>query len=135
MALKAPTLLAGSAEGQVLALAAPISFWGGVDPVSGAVIDVRHPDHGAVLAGRIVGLPGTIGSSSASSVLLELIRLGRAPAALLLEAPDAVLLLGAIVAQEMGWRAPPAFRLAAAGQQALHGRTIRIGADGTIDAR
>ena len=49
-------------------------------------------------------LPGTIGSSSASAVLLELVHDGRAPAALVLHEPDAILLLGLIVAREMGWR-------------------------------
>ena len=66
-------------------------------------------------------------------MLLELVHAGRAPAALLMDAPDAILLLGLIVAREMGWPAPPAFRLAAARQAALDGRTLRLGRDGRID--
>jgi predicted aconitase with swiveling domain len=94
-----------------LALTAPISFWGGVDPRSGEIIDARHPQRGRSIAGTVLALPGTIGSSSASAVLLELVHAGKAPAALLMDAPDAILLLGIIVAREMGWSTPPALRL------------------------
>ncbi|MBN9063868.1 MAG: hypothetical protein BGP06_02595 [Rhizobiales bacterium 65-9] len=132
MALKAEALIPGEARGRVCVLRAPISFWGGVDPRTGDVIDARHPDRGLNIAGVILGLPGTIGSSSASSVLLELVHAGRAPAALLVVEPDAVLLLGLIVAREMGWPRPPAIRCDAAALAGLHGRRIAIGRDGTI---
>lgn len=133
MALKAEILLPGDAvTGAYLTLTAPISFWGGVDPASGAIIDARHPERGQNIAGRILALPGTIGSSSASAVLLELVHAGKAPAALLMDAPDAILLLGLVVAREMGWPTPPAFRLPAADQKALAGRGITISAAGLI---
>jgi predicted aconitase with swiveling domain len=103
----------------LLKLDAPISFWGGVDPASGRIVDVRHPQHGACVAGRLLAMPGAIGSSSSSSVLLELARLGKAPAAILMVEPDAILLLGLIVAREMGWRVPPAARIAADAFDAL----------------
>ena len=73
----------------------------GVDPRTGVVTQPRHPQHRESLAGRIVALPAAIGSSSSSSVLLELIDAGHAPAALLLAEPDAVLCLGSIVAREL----------------------------------
>jgi predicted aconitase with swiveling domain len=133
MAMKAEPLLAGRAEGRVLALAAPISFWGGVSPRTGDIIEARHADRGSCLSGVIVGLPGTIGSSSASSVLLELIRIGRAPAALLMDHVDAVLLIGALVAEEMGWPPPPAFLLPQELQRRLAGRRIAIAEDGAIE--
>lgn len=131
-----PLLPGGPVEGTCLALTAPISFWGGVDPASGEIIDARHPQRGRNIAGVILALPGTIGSSSASAVLLELVHAGRAPAAVLMDAPDAILLLGLVVAREMGWPAPPAFRLPVAEQAALHGRALQIGEDGmiTVDA-
>lgn len=133
MELKAEILLPGHAvAGVCLALTAPISFWGGVDPASGAIIDARHPERGRNVAGRILALPGTIGSSSASAVLLELVHAGRAPTALLMDAPDAILLLGLVVAREMGWSTPPAFRLPAADQKALADRRVAISAQGVI---
>lgn len=133
MELKAEILLPGHAvAGVCLALTAPISFWGGVDPASGTIIDARHPERGRNIAGRILALPGTIGSSSASAVLLELVHAGRAPTALLMDAPDAILLLGLVVAREMGWSTPPAFRLPAADQKALAERRIAISAQGVV---
>ncbi|CAH1676688.1 conserved hypothetical protein [Hyphomicrobiales bacterium] len=133
MELTAEILLPGDAAcGECLALTAPISFWGGVDPTTGTIIDARHPQRGRNVAGTILALPGTIGSSSASAVLLELVHAGRAPAALLLDAPDAILLLGLVVAREMGWRTPPAFRLPAAQQPRLAGRQLVISAEGSI---
>ncbi len=123
---------AGPATGEVLALRRPISFWGGVDPKTGAIIDARHPDRGAVIAGRVLALPGTIGSSSASAVLLELVHAGRAPAALLMTEPDAILLLGLVVAREMGWPIPSALRVPAEMQVRLASMTVTVSPDGTI---
>jgi predicted aconitase/predicted aconitase with swiveling domain len=106
------TLVPGnSAAGESLILTAPVSFWGGVDAKTGRIADVRHPQHGESIAGKALFLTGTIGSSSASAVLLELVKNGHAPAALVLHEPDAILLLGLIVAREMGWRTPAALRL------------------------
>ena len=133
MVLKAEILIpGGSARGECLALSAPISFWGGVDPRTGLIIDARHPERGRSVAGMVLALPGTIGSSSASAVLLELVHAGRAPAALLMDSPDAILLLGFVVAREMGWPAPPALRLPAGSQRDLHGRRLLLSADGAI---
>lgn len=131
--LQGDVLVAGEPGwGEALVLTQPISFWGGVDPRSGAIIDVRHPEHGANIAGRVLCLPGTIGSSSASAVLLELVHAGKAPAALMLHAPDAILLLGLIVAREMGWRVPVAVRLDRERFGELAGRQAAVAGDGRI---
>ena len=68
--------------GEALELSAPISFWGGVDPKNGKIADVRHPEHGARHRRHGAVPAGTIGSSSASAVLLELelVRGGSSPA-------------------------------------------------------
>lgn len=133
---KGEILVAGLAgSGSALVLSAPISFWGGVDARSGRIADVRHPQHGKNIAGRVLFLPGTIGSSSASAVLLELVHAGHAPTALVLHEPDAILLLGLIVAREMGWPTPVSVKL----DRSLHGRfadaIVDVGTDGTIHAR
>jgi predicted aconitase with swiveling domain len=100
-------LLSGRAAGPLFRLKAPISFWGGVDPQSGAVVDPRHPDCGAQIAGTVLALPSAIGSSSSSAVMLELLRVGHAPVALLMGRIDAILALGVVVAREMGYGAIP----------------------------
>src|SRR5262245_34773307 len=88
--------VAGSTEGQVVRLAEPVSFWGGVDR-AGTVSDVRHPDRGVSLAGRGLVTTSGRGSSSASSVLAERIHAGAGPAAIVTSAADAILVLGALV--------------------------------------
>jgi predicted aconitase with swiveling domain len=111
-ATKGEILVPGAkGAGLALVLSAPISFWGGVDPKTGRIADVRHPQCGESISGRVLFLPGTIGSSSASAVLLELVHNGHAPAALILHEPDAILLLGLIVAREMGWPTPLALKI------------------------
>lgn len=133
MVLNAEILIPGPAvTATCLALTAPISFWGGVDPRSGAIIDARHPQRGQSIAGLVLALPGTIGSSSASAVLLELVHAGKAPAAILMHEPDAILLLGLIVAREMGWAVPQALKVPADRQRGLDGRRLRLTGDGTI---
>lgn len=98
---EARTLVAGSARGAALVLDEPLSFWGGIDPATGEVIDVRHPQRGANVAGRVLVMPSGRGSSSSSSVLAESVRAGTAPAAIVLSEPDPILALGAIVAREL----------------------------------
>ncbi|MEM7442087.1 MAG: DUF126 domain-containing protein [Pseudomonadota bacterium] len=100
-------LISGSARGPVLRLDRPISFWGGVDPTTGRITDPRHPQHGQEIAGTVLMVPATVGSSSSSAVLLELISQDRAPAAILVGHRDAILCLGAVVARAMTWQAPP----------------------------
>ena len=84
-------LIPGNAEGRLLRLQAPISLWGGIDPMSGVVIDPRHPDHGVSIRGAVLAMPGAVGSSSSSAVMLELLRVGNAPAAILMARADAIL--------------------------------------------
>jgi predicted aconitase with swiveling domain len=94
-------LVAGSAEGDALVLDEPLSFWGGVDPATGAVVDPHHPQRGERVGGRVLVMPSGRGSSSSSSVLAEAIRTGTAPTAIVLLEADPILALGAIVAREL----------------------------------
>ncbi len=106
-------LIAGEASGPICRLAKPISFWGGVEPTTGTIVDPRHPDRGTTIAGTMLVLDSTIGSSSSSAIILELLRHHRAPAALVLGRVDAILTLGVIVASELGYTPIPVVRVAA----------------------
>ena len=119
------TLVAGHAEGVALVLTQPLSFWGGLDPATGAIVDVHHPQVGTVVAGRILVMPGGRGSSSSSSVLAEAIRAGTAPAAILLLEPDSIVALGAIVARELYDIAVPVV-LVSEPPPAVPGRRLRV---------
>lgn len=105
--MKGRVLAPGLAEGTALRLDEPLSFWGGVDPATGEIIDARHPQRGVSVAGRVLVMPSVRGSSSSSSVLAETVRAGCAPAAILLGEPDLILAVGAAVAEELyGVRIP-----------------------------
>jgi len=94
-------LVAGEASGTLIRLEEPLSFWGGLDPSTGNIIDERHPQRGVNLSGHILAMVYGRGSSSSTGVLAEAIRLGTAPAAIILEEPDMIVMLGALVANEL----------------------------------
>jgi len=118
-AVRGRCLVAGHARGRLAWAPLGLSFWGGVDPASGRVIDRHHPLHGLELAGRILAIPSGRGSCTGSAVLLELLLAGRGPAALVLPEPDEILSLGAIVAEELFGRSLPVVSLGAEAFAAL----------------
>lgn len=100
-AVRGETLCAGEGAGEMLWLDEPLSFWGGTALDTGVIVDAHHPQHGTSLAGRVVAMSASRGSSSSSSVLAEQIRAGVAPAAILLASRDAIVSLGALAAAEV----------------------------------
>ena len=101
------SLVDGAAVAPLLYADVGLSFWGGVDPFSGEVIDRHHPLSGECLAGRVLAIPSGRGSCTGSSVLMELISNGHAPAALVLAEADEILTLGVLVAQTLFQRSLP----------------------------
>jgi predicted aconitase with swiveling domain len=99
-------LLRGAASGEALAADVPLSFWGGFDPETGAIIDMRHPLAGENATGRVLVLPAGRGSCSGSGVLLEAIRNGTAPAAIVTSRVDVIIALGAILGDELYAKGP-----------------------------
>ena len=99
--VSAVTLAPGRGGGAPLLLEEPLSFWGGLDPTTGRIIDRWHPQAGARVAGRVLMMPAGRGSSSGSATLAEAIRLGVGPAAILLLKRDAIVIVGALVAAEL----------------------------------
>ncbi len=101
MRIEGTALVPGTATGAILRLDESLSFWGGVDPRTGEIIDRAHPQTGEMLAGRIVALPGSRGSSGTPGVLGEILRRGVGPRALVVPEPDMNLVTGALVAAEL----------------------------------
>ena len=75
-------------------------------------------------------LPRPIGSSSSASIILELLRNGSAPRALILGVRDAILPIGVLVARQMGWSVIPV--LAMADPPFRTGDGLSIAEDGAI---
>ena len=111
MELAGRVIYPGTGAGTVLVLDAPLSFWGGVDPATGIVVDPRHPQTGVSLSGQVVVMERAVGSSSSSAIMLELLRNGVAPAGLVLGTTDAILVLGILVAKELGYATIPVLEI------------------------
>ncbi|MEE2768562.1 MAG: DUF126 domain-containing protein [Actinomycetota bacterium] len=127
-------LVAGTATGEVLRLDEPLSFWGGVDPATGQITDLRHPQAGQAVAGRILVMPFGRGSSGGSSVIAEGIRMKTAPLAVLLLEPDEIIALGSIVADELYGEPMPVVVLDEEEHAGLRtGDWVTVGHDGSVE--
>ena len=120
--LQAQTVLGGEAAGPIVATDEALSFWGGIDPATGLVIDVHHPLHGTSITGAILMMPTSRGSCTGSGVLLDLILSGRGPAALIFREAEDVLTLGAMIASVLFDAPLPVVRVDAETFQALSTR-------------
>lgn len=131
--MKGRVLHAGTAQGALLKLDAPLSFWGAFDPRDGRILDIHHPQMGEIVKGKVLLLPETRGSGTAPGAIAEAIRLGTGPAAILLGAADMNLAIGANVAETLYGRACPVLELdALTYSQAAHAQALRVEADGTL---
>jgi len=128
------TLIGGEASGPLLRLTHPISFWGGVDPVTGRVADPRHPQHGVSIAGTVLAIPFAVGSSSSSAIMLELLREGTAPAAIVIGRADAILGLGIVVGRELGYEPIPMVELEIEALASVPDGARVVVRDGAVDA-
>ena len=131
--LKGRPLAEGEAQGEAVVTDRPLSFWGGLSAATGEITDRRHPLSGRNVTGKVLVLPSEKGSSTASAVLLDAIRAGTAPAAILVGAPAPILALGAIVADEMYHKTTPVVLLDPTDLAGIvEGETIHVAADGTV---
>jgi predicted aconitase with swiveling domain len=119
----------GVAEGEVLVLTEPVSFWGGVNH-HGEIIDVHHAQHKAKMTNKILVMPSGRGSSSATAVLAELIRTGDGPLGIVMLQCDTILVIGALVSAEIYGISMPIVELAQAEyDQLTDGMNVAIAAD------
>lgn len=132
--IRGRALVPGEAQGEPLITDEPLSFWGGYDQHTGEIIDRRHPLSGEVAAGRVLVLPSTRGSSTTTAVLLEAVRLGAQPAAIIIRGRDSFLALASIVADELYGLPFPVVALGADDYARLMpSRWLRVHRDGTIE--
>ena len=134
MTIAARVLNAGKVEGPVLVVEEPLSFWGAFDPLTGLIIDTHHPQRGACLAQRIVIMPETRGSGSASGSIAEAIRRGTAPLALILMKPDVNLAVGSFIAATLYGKSCPVLSVNASDYRRLAASTrLIISESGAIE--
>ena len=98
--LEVRSLVAGKAQGALLVLSDGLSFWGGLDPASGEIVDNQHPQRWQNVRGKVILLPSPKGSTAAPGAMLECLRAGNGPAAIVLVRPD-VTPIAAVLAAEI----------------------------------
>jgi predicted aconitase with swiveling domain len=127
------SLVSGAASGKAVCSDVPLSFWGGMNPNTGEVIDRRHPLTGICLSGKVLVLPHGRGSCSASGVLLESIRNGVAPAAILISHVDPIIALGSILGDEMYAKSVPVVLISDSERSQIRdGDSIIVGSNGSV---
>ena len=89
----------GVGTGELLISPAPISFLSGVDPETGVIVEKGHPLFGKCIAGKVLAFPYGKGSTVGSYVLYALSRNGHAPAAIINEEAEPIIVTGAIIAK------------------------------------
>jgi uncharacterized protein len=133
--IRASVLHPGEAQGPVLALDEPLSFWGAFDPKTGIILDVHHPQRGACLTGQVLLMRESRGSGSTPGAVAEAIRLATGPAAIILVTPDVNLAIGAAVAEELYGKQCPVLAVSGADYDSLkQADRLRIARDGTLSA-
>lgn len=131
--IEGKALVAGTAKGLALTTNEPLSFWGGYDQWTGEIIDRRHPLSGENAKGKILVVPASRGSSTTTAVLLEAIRNGNAPAAIVVSCVDRFFALASIVADEMYAKPIPVIALSEELFATLNsGEQIEIFSDGRL---
>lgn len=89
----------GVASGELLVSSESISFYGGVDPDTGVVVERGHPLEGKSVAGKILYFPRGKGSTVGSYTLYRLKKNGHAPLAMINEECEPIVAVGAIISE------------------------------------
>lgn len=105
--IRCNTLLPGAASGIALVTSQPICFWGGLDPKTGTITERDHELKGQNVADTVFVFPTGKGSSTTSAILLESVRCGTAPAAIVNLKTEPILVIGAIIAERLYDRVIP----------------------------
>ena len=133
--INARVLVGGAAHGPVLVLDEPLSFWGAYEPRTGVILDVHHPQRGACVTGTVLLMRESKGSGSAPGAVAESIRLGTAPAAIVLVKHDINIAVGAEVAAALYGTVCPVLTVTEDAFASLcRASALRISASGEITA-
>ncbi len=99
MKLVGRVIFGGEAEGTALVSSSPLSFYGGVDPNTGEVVERGHELQGRTVKGRVLVFPNGKGSTVGSYVLYRLAKNGVAPCAIVNSRCETIVAVGAIISE------------------------------------
>jgi predicted aconitase with swiveling domain len=95
--LRGRKVVGGCAEGEALVTKETISGWGGIDPMTGTVIETHHELRGVSFRDRVLVFPGAKGSSGWSNAFHMTRLAGSAPKAMVFNRMNTKIALGAVV--------------------------------------
>lgn len=97
--LKGRIIYKGKVQGEALVTSMPISFYGGVDPNTGIVLEKGHELQGVSIKGKILVFPQGKGSTVGSYTLYRMKKNGTAPAAMINKETETIVAVGAIISE------------------------------------
>jgi predicted aconitase with swiveling domain len=97
MILKGRKIVGGITEGVALVSRDPVSFYGGIDPITGIVTEPEHSVAGESVIGKIFVFPTGKGSTVGSYVIYRMAKLGTAPAAIVNLETEMILATGCVI--------------------------------------
>lgn len=97
MILRGRKVVGGTTEGEALVSRDPVSFYGGIDPDTGVVIEPGHTCQGQSISGRVFIFPTGKGSTVGSYVIYRMKKQGTAPAAIVNVMTEAILATGCVI--------------------------------------
>lgn len=99
MKLHGRKIYGGQVVGEALVTKMGISFFGGVDPDSGLIVERGHELKGRSLAGKVLVFPTGKGSTVGSYTLYRLKMNGKAPLAIINAQCETITAVGCIIAE------------------------------------
>ncbi len=99
MKFQGRTIYKGEAEGEALVTSMGISFFGGVDPENGVVVERGHELEGQSISGKVLVFPSGKGSTVGSYTLYRLKYNGIAPAAIINVDCETITAVGCIISE------------------------------------
>ncbi len=99
MKLTGRKIFKGKASGEALVTSDSISFYGGVDPDNGVVVEKGHELEGICINDKILVFPSGKGSTVGSYVIYQMAKTGKGPKALVLNDCEAIVAVGTIISE------------------------------------
>lgn len=97
--LKGRKIFGGKAEGEAIVTEESISFYGGVDPDTGKIVEKGHPLEGKTIAGKVLVFPRGKGSTVSSYTIYRLKKNEKAPVAMVNRECETIVAVGAIISE------------------------------------
>jgi uncharacterized protein len=97
--LKGRKIFGGNVVGTALVSSDAISFFGGVNPDTGIVVEKNHPLEGHLISGKILVFPSGKGSTVGSYSLYRLKKNGKAPLGIVNSECETIIAVGAIISE------------------------------------